>query len=155
LEYLNRENPDNPHSENHRKSRHALRLLARAREIGGDQAIDRLYLAMGEARYDQGHELDDEAMLAEALRLADLPVNLLDETRQHPALDKALESEYERAWVSGAFGVPSLYIDHSQSPYFGPVIDRVPSDQEAGELWDFVVWLSHRDYFYELKRLRV
>lgn len=155
LAYVNRKKVDHPMRDLHLQSLHALRLLAKAREIGGEQAIDRVYLALGVARHDQGRELDDEGLLAEALRQANLPPQLLDETRQNSALDKSLDGEYEWAGARGAFGVPSLFIDHSEVPYFGPVIDRVPSGEESGGLWDLVVGLYQLDYFYELKRLRM
>ena len=36
--------------------------------------------------------------------------------------------------------------------FFGPVISRLPSDQEAVELWDHVVGLARFPGFAELKR---
>jgi hypothetical protein len=36
--------------------------------------------------------------------------------------------------------------------FFGPVISRLPSEQEAGQLWDHVVGLASFGGFAELKR---
>lgn len=155
LEYINREEKDNPYKNLMQRSRLALRLLAKAREVAGDEGIDRLYLLLGDAHHNHGRDLDDEDMLTEALIQANLPVFLLEKTRKNEALDPALEAAYERDCARGAFGVPTLYIDHNEIPYFGPVIDRVPPDEAAGELWDHILGISQHSYFYELKRLRM
>lgn len=154
LEYVNRDKKDNAYMERIKRSRRSLRLLAKAREVAGDEGIGRLYLAIGDARHNQGHELDDEDMLAKALNDADLSSSLMEETREDKALDAALESTYEKTFAGGAFGVPTLYIDHSDVPYFGPVIDEVPPDEKAGELWDLIVGITDHPYFYEIKRPR-
>ena len=153
LEYLNRDSEDNPFHGLHLKSRLPLRLLALARDSGGNGGIDKLYLALGDL-YAQGRELDDDAVLAEALARTCLSPLLLQEAHRRNDLDDALQGGYERAWLGGAFGVPTIYIDRSEVPFFGPVIDSVPSDREAGELWDHVLGLSRHPYFFELKRER-
>jgi hypothetical protein len=54
-----------------------------------------------------------------------------------------------------AFGVPTIRLDGGEGPgIFGPVISRVPADDEAVELWRHVVWLTRSDNFWELKRNR-
>lgn len=154
LEYVNRGQKDGPYMERIKRNRFSLRLLAKAREVAGDEGIDRLFLAVGDARHDQGRDLDDEGMLANALNKADLPASLLEEARKDKGLDATLDAAYERACAGGAFGVPTLYIDHSEVPYFGPVIDQVPSDKDAGELWDLMAGIARHPYFYEIKRPR-
>ncbi len=148
LEYVNRGQKDSPYMERIKKSRHSLSLLAKAREVEGNDGIDRLYLAVCDARHNQGRELDDEDMLADALNQAKLPASLLEETRDNKGINATLEEAYESAFAGGAFGVPTLYIDHSQVPYFGPVIDQIPPDEEAGELLDLIVGISRLSYFY-------
>ena len=55
----------------------------------------------------------------------------------------------------GAFGVPTIRLDDGFGPaIFGPVISRVPGDDEAVELWRHVLWLTRSDNFWELKRQR-
>jgi hypothetical protein len=59
--------------------------------------------------------------------------------------------------AQGGFGVPTLVLQEngtSTKPAFGPVIDKVPTGEDAGELWDRVEWLMHRTEFFELKRSR-
>lgn len=155
LEYINREEKDNPYKDLMKRSRHVLRLLANAREVAGDEGIDRLYLLLGDAHHNHGRKLDDEDMLTEALIQANLPVSLLEETRKNETLDATLEAAYERDCARGAFGVPTLYINHNEIPYFGPVIDQVPLDEEAGELWDHILGITQYSYFYEIKRLHM
>lgn len=56
---------------------------------------------------------------------------------------------------TGAFGVPRLRLDGGRGPcMFGPVIREVPSDTEAQQLLDHVVWLMRDANFYELTRGR-
>jgi len=154
LEYLNRENRDDPHRELHRKTRHAVRLLAKAEEVEGNEGMGRLYMAISVARYEKDLELDDPQVLLGALKEAGLPYSLLEEARVDPTLDTRLQKVYQEACAVGAFGVPTLFFDHRDSPYFGPVIDTVPDDSKAGQLWDLILELSHHEYFYELKRKR-
>jgi hypothetical protein len=59
--------------------------------------------------------------------------------------------------VQGGFGVPTLVLQNNGTitkPAFGPVIDKVPAGDDAGELWDRVEWLMQRNEFFELKRSR-
>ncbi|MBI3760325.1 MAG: DsbA family protein [Chloroflexi bacterium] len=153
LEYVNRHSADlDP--VRLRKPRHAIRLLARALETAGNGGIDALYLAIGEARHVEKEAIDDQAMLAESLARAGLSAELLSETREDNALDAALEADYQRATKSGAFGVPTLFIDGNPAPIYGPLIDVVPHGEEAIELWDHVAGLTRLPYFLELKRNR-
>ena len=50
-------------------------------------------------------------------------------------------------------GTPIIAIDPPNGPaFFGPVISRVPSDEEAVELWHAVMTLAKWPGFAELKR---
>jgi len=44
--------------------------------------------------------------------------------------------------------------EDQKSGIFGPVIDKVPEGEEAGDLWDHVKSLAGQQSFYELKRSR-
>jgi len=154
LEYVNRKSADPGFLERLARNRHGLRLLARAGQVAGDEGMGRLYLYLGRARHEQGRPLSDETVLALALDQAGLSADLLDATRSDPDLDARLRAGYEREEESGAFGVPTLYIDQIDRPYYGPIIDKVPEGREAAHLWDLVTGLAERRYFYELKRPR-
>lgn len=154
LEYINRDNIEATHLDLLQQNRWAMRMLARARRLGGNQAMGDLYLALGKARHEQLQALDDPAVLAQALEQAALPPKLLEETRIEGGLDAELEEDYAQAVNLGAFGVPTLVLDHGSSPFYGPLIDVVPRPEEAGKLWDYVSGLIQMPYFYELKRNR-
>jgi 2-hydroxychromene-2-carboxylate isomerase len=129
--------------------------MAQARAMRGNEGLEKIYFAVAGAYHDEGRDLEDETTLTHALRKAGMSEHLLAEIRENTALDKELDDEYERACSRGVFGVPSLFIDGDEVPYFGPVIDRIDSEEEACGLWDLILGLTHHDYFYELKRPRI
>ncbi|WP_448854786.1 mycothiol-dependent nitroreductase Rv2466c family protein [Corynebacterium frankenforstense] len=54
--------------------------------------------------------------------------------------------------VGDEVGTPVIKLgDHA---FFGPVITRVPTGEEAGEIFDAAVRLAQYPYFFELKRSR-
>jgi hypothetical protein len=71
------------------------------------------------------------------------------------SLDHEIRAETEEALaLTGRdVGTPIL---HFQPPggtaFFGPVISRLPSDDDAGALWDHVIGLASFPGFAELKR---
>ena len=154
LEYANREGMDERYLPLVRRSRPALRLLHLAREQGGNDAVDRLYLALGRARHERDEQLDDPEVLGAALSEAGLDPALLGRAQAETQLDETLREGYEAAEATGAFGVPTLYFGGSGAPYFGPVIDPAPEGEEAAQLWDNLYGIASRPYFYELKRPR-
>jgi 2-hydroxychromene-2-carboxylate isomerase len=154
LEFINREQVTPEVLNKLNKYRQAMRLLANAEELEGQAGIDALYLELGKAVHERKERLADEAVLARALSVVGLPLTLLAETRADSALDARLESQYARAVESKAFGVPTLYINGSHTPFYGPLIDSVPLGYEAARLWEYVAGLAALPYFYELKRAR-
>ncbi|MFN2197166.1 MAG: DsbA family protein [Anaerolineales bacterium] len=149
LEYINRGQSD---ARQLQQNRQALRLLARAGEIEGQAGIDALYLELGRARHERKETLSDEGVLARALATVGLPIALLAETRAAPELDAQLEKSYAAAVAARAFGVPTLFISGSETPFYGPLIEAVPTGIEAARLWEHVSALAALPYFYELKR---
>jgi hypothetical protein len=138
------------------RSAPVLRLLALARRQHGEDAVDRLYDVLGQARFVRDEKLDDPAAVEAALEAAGLDrglraTALADETTREEVLAE------HRAVVEGrgAFGVPHLVLENGQGPdMFGPVIDPVPEGEAAGELWDRLVWLMRQPGFFEVKRSR-
>ncbi len=50
-------------------------------------------------------------------------------------------------------GTPILHVDPPGGvAFFGPVISRMPSDEQSAELWDHVLGLARFGGFAELKR---
>lgn len=155
LEFVNRDKKDGSYLRILRRGRRAMRLIAAARQVAGDQAVERLYTLIGQARHEHHRALNDEKMLAQAVEQAGLPLSLLEETRANPQLDAELEETYVRAERQGAFGVPTLFIGENGRPYYGPVLEQVPRGEEAGEVWEHIAALARLPYFFELKRNRV
>jgi hypothetical protein len=49
-------------------------------------------------------------------------------------------------------GTPVIHVEGTA--FFGPVISRVPTGEEAAAIFDGAVALATNPYFYELKRTR-
>ena len=77
------------------------------------------------------------------------------EALEDTSLDEQIRAETEEALaLTGRdVGTPIL---HFQPPggtaFFGPVISRLPSADDAGELWDHVIALANFPGFAEMKR---
>src|SRR5215212_4144383 len=140
-----------------------LRLAARVRAECGRDAMGPLYAALGARIFDR-EPVPDEAgfharhgtaefvrpMLAE-LGLPDAAADALDD----PAWDAELRAETDEALgLTGKdVGTPILHFEPPDGvAFFGPVISRLPSPEQAVELWDHVIALSRFPGFAELKR---
>jgi hypothetical protein len=83
-----------------------------------------------------------------------LPVSLA-EALDDPSWDAVIQAETDEALsLTGRdVGTPILHVDPPHGvAFFGPVISRRPSDEEAVELWDHVLGLARFGGFAELKR---
>lgn len=140
-----------------------LRLAARTRAEHGREAVGPLYAALGARIFDREPVPDEAAFHARrgtrefvlpALAAAGLPAELAD------ALDDAywdaqLEAETAEALtLTGKdVGTPILHFAPPDGvAFFGPVISRVPSPEQAVELWEHVIALAGFPGFSELKR---
>ncbi len=144
----------------HTTGRRLLRVAAAARDAGGNAAVDVLYETFG------AHIFESEPVdwTEEAGRLHDWTRGVLREAGLDEALADALDDEsYDevvraetqaaRAAAGADVGTPIIHVDPPEGlAFFGPVISRKPSDEDAGELWDHVVALARVPGFAELKR---
>jgi DSBA-like thioredoxin domain len=137
-----------------------LRVAARVRDMRGPKAVGQMYEALGRyifevdeqpGRAERGTREFLEPILAEI----GLPSDLAD------ALDDESADEEIRAQTAEALsltgkdvGTPILHFRPAEGgvAFFGPVISRLPSDEEAVELWEHVVALASFPGFAELKR---
>jgi hypothetical protein len=94
------------------------------------------------------------AFLAPVLSGLDLPRDLverLDDEGYDPAIRE--ETEEALALTGRDVGTPIIQVDPPDGvAFFGPVISRLPSAQDAVRLWDHVVGLAGFPAFAELKR---
>jgi 2-hydroxychromene-2-carboxylate isomerase len=129
-------------------------LLMAARRHGGNPAVEKLYMALGDALHGRREERSD-TLLAGALIAAGLPETLYADSVTDPTYEQELLAEHQQAVDElGAFGVPTLRLPGSKVAFFGPVVDPVPVGTAAIELWEHVQWSLRQPYLYELKRER-
>jgi len=139
-----------------------LRVAARTRAEHGRPAVGKLYAALGARIFEvetpeewrAGEHRDTRAFVEPALAAAGLPAALA-EALDDASWDAEIQAETDEALaLTGKdVGTPIL---HFRPPhgvaFFGPVISRLPDEDEAVELWDHVVALAGFPGFAELKR---
>jgi hypothetical protein len=137
-----------------------LRVAARARHEHGPEAVDRLYAALGAHVFEVPAVRGDDArrgtpgfvepVLTEAGLPAELAAALDDDS-----WDAQIQGETDEALaLTGKdVGTPILQFRPPDGiAFFGPVISRLPADEDAVALWDHVVALASFPGFAELKR---
>ncbi|GAA4676794.1 hypothetical protein [Nocardioides nanhaiensis] len=145
----------------HTAGLHLLRVFAHVRDDHGPDAVARLYPAVSGRIFDSAPGTFDthrpgvaRRVLAEALDDVGLPAGLVDHL-DDASRDAQIQSETDEALaLTGKdVGTPILHIAPPEgAAFFGPVISRLPSDEDAGRLWDHVVGLATFPGFAELKR---
>ena len=133
-----------------------LRVAARARDEHGAAAVGPLYEAMGARIHEvpPGAGTPGRDLTAAALHDAGLPAALVD-AFDDASYDAGIQAETDEALaLTGKdVGTPILHVDPPDGlAFFGPVISRLPSDEDALALWDHVVGLARFPGFAELKR---
>ena len=142
-----------------------LRVAARTRDTLDREAVGTLYAALGTHIFDSEPitgRADDTgldvrgtaAFLSPILAEAGLPESLID-ALEDDTLDPVIRAESDEALsLTGKdVGTPIIHVDPPHGvAFFGPVISRLPSEQDAVELWDHVVGLARFPGFAELKR---
>jgi 2-hydroxychromene-2-carboxylate isomerase len=128
-----------------------VRVLTAAAEKTDD--LLPLYTAMGTRIHHRKVAVDDPALLTESLDEAGLPVELADAATSTD-WDEALRASHARGMepVGMEVGTPVIHVDGVA--YFGPVLSRVPTGEQAGRLWDACRELASYPHFWELKRTR-
>jgi hypothetical protein len=148
------------------------RTLLLARRKDGNEAMDRLFVAYGNAIFGTKELLtwgqrqnstlranvqDPEyrAVQAKCLATAGLPTNLYEEAMADESTHTEWMAENAEAVARlDAFGTPTIALAGSDIGIFGPVVDPVPSGADALALWDSVYVALQAPYLYEMKRTR-
>lgn len=151
--------------EAHQRGLQMLRVAAAARASHGPGVVGNLYEAMGKVIWhaDGTHVEEFEDVLAHSAQAGDLAEILvsvglpgeLAEAAESDQWDAEVRSDTEEALerVGGGVGTPILSFDPPDGPvFFGPVISQVPSNNDAGVLYDAVSTLARWPSFAELKR---
>lgn len=139
-----------------------LRVAARTRAEHGRAVVGPLYAAIGARVFDTAADSDQadggyrgtRAFLEPVLAEAGLPTELAD-ALDDTSFDAEIRRETDEAFALTGKDVGTPIIQF-QPPagvaFFGPVISRLPSETEAGPLWDNVLGLASFPGFAELKR---
>jgi hypothetical protein len=146
----------------HFSGQQLLRVAARTREEFGPEAVGTLYAAMGASAYDTPSPevisgplvKGNVEFLGPVLAAAGLPFEL-SEALDDPSYDAVIRSETDEALgLTGKdVGTPIIHFSPPDGvAFFGPVISRLPSEEEAVKLWDHIVGLASFPGFAELKR---
>jgi hypothetical protein len=140
-----------------------LRVCAQTRAEHGRGAVGRLYQALGARIFDSElvpDSADDHAargtrpFVEPVLAAVGLPASLAD-ALDDPAWDAVVQAETDEALaLTGKdVGTPILHFEPPDGPaFFGPVISRLPDEDQPEELWEHVVALARFPGFSELKR---
>ena len=132
-----------------------LRTMALARRQQGNEAVEKIYLALGAAQHGPKQSIRDAAGVRAALEQVDLDPTLVDKALADESTAKDVLADHEEAVERyRAFGVPTIAIEGHNVGFYGPIIQFVPRGQEAGEMWDHFEWALNQPNLFELKRDR-
>jgi len=129
-----------------------VRVITAAAEAHGDEVIGQLYTEMGTLIHQEGIA-DRAEVIARALEAVGLPAELAAaaETDAH---DDALRTSHEKGISQVGQEVGTPIVSLNGTAFFGPVITRVPTGEEAGKIFDGAVALAEYPHFFEIKRTR-
>lgn len=129
-----------------------VRVIIAAVEAHGEQVISELYTAMGSLIHYRGVKDFDE-VISRALETVGLPAELAA-AASTDAHDDALRASHQEGISQVGQDVGTPIVSINGTAFFGPVITRVPTGEEAGKIFDASVTLASYPHFFELKRSR-
>lgn len=149
--------------EGHTAGLRMLRVCAAVREAEGREAMEPLYSALAGSVFDIEPPEDRaayQASLGTRSHVEPLLTGLGLDASFADALDDESwdvvvreETDEALARTGKDVGTPIIQYRPPDGPaFFGPVISRIPSDEDAGPLWDAVLYLTSYPGFSELKR---
>jgi 2-hydroxychromene-2-carboxylate isomerase len=137
-----------------------LRVAAKVRSELGRKHMGPLYTGYGQAYWEQpkgsgmSRKLGTVQHIAETLEAIGLPPEFAaaaDDDRWDAEIEG--ETELGLSRTGRDVGTPIITFEPPDGlSFFGPVISRVPSDEEALTLWEAVITLAKFPGFAELKR---
>ncbi|BDH10119.1 DsbA family protein [Streptomyces hygroscopicus] len=134
-----------------------VRVVIAAQQLHGDEAVGKLYTALGTRIHNEGLGVNPESIAA-ALEDAGLPADLI-EYADKDTYDTELRASHKEGidLVGQEVGTPVIAVpghDGEQIAFFGPVVTPAPKGEEAAKLWDGTLMVASIPGFYEIKRTR-
>ena len=134
----------------------ALRVAAAVRQDLGEEAVGKLYTAMGARWHHDEVDIGQVPELASILETCGFSTALAT-AADDEAWDEVIKKDMENAVAKAGsdVGVPLIVLDGGSGPgFFGPVFSPAPTGQAAVDLWDAMVLAGRTEGFYEFKRTR-
>jgi len=129
------------------------RVLAAATDRYGQEAVDRLYAAIGQRIHERGAERD-ATTLTEAIAEAALPAELASAARRrHAGHGRTRQSRRGIGPGHVETGSPVTALDDGPG-FFGPVVVPIPEGHDADRLFEALRLLATVPQLSELKRVR-
>ena len=133
----------------------ALRTLALARRRRGNEGVEKLYLALGNAQHGRKENIRQREVVEACAQQAGFGPDFVDAAITDESTIQDILSDHEEAVKRyHAFGVPTIAIEGSNVGFYGPIIHTVPRGEEAAEFWDYTAWALRQPNLFELKRDR-
>ncbi|HCI78229.1 MAG TPA: hypothetical protein DHW02_00905 [Ktedonobacter sp.] len=133
----------------------ALRTLALARRQHGNEAVEKLYVALGNAQHGRKESIREQATVEACAKEAGLGDTFVQQALDDKTTIQDVIADHEEAVKRyHAFGVPTIAFENSNVGYYGPIINTAPQGDEVGELWDYTAWALKNPNLFELKRDR-
>lgn len=155
LEIINRQEGEQPDYVNGRGWT-ALRTLALARRQKGNEAMEKLYIALGNAAHGRKENISDRSIVEAATQEAGLGSDFVAQALADESTIQDVQNDHQEAVERyAAFGVPTIAFEGSTVGFYGPVIHSVPAGEDAAALWDHTSWFLTQPNVFELKRDRV
>ncbi|MFE2160325.1 DsbA family protein [Streptomyces lydicus] len=134
-----------------------VRVVIAAQQLHGDEAVGRLYTALGTRFHNEGLGVTPESIAA-ALDDAGLPAELIEYAGKD-TYDAQLRASHKEGidLVGQEVGTPVIAVpgaDGEQIAFFGPVVTPAPKGEQAAKLWDGTLMVASIPGFYEIKRTR-
>jgi len=148
------------YKEVHAAGTSALRVAAKARSVAGNDAVAKVYTALGTSLHNrQERELfvaDIEGHIAGLLKSVELPVEWASAVHDE-TFDRLISDETAIALgrTGKDVGTPILTFNPGglkEASFFGPVISSIPRGEEATKLWDAIETIATASGMAELKR---
>lgn len=128
-----------------------LRLLVAADEQVGQEAMARLYTAIGRCVFIDG---DTDVASVAAAALAQTGLQELAPAASDTGLDEAIRASHAEGMALVGDDVGSPILRAGQFAFSGPIVSPAPTGEQAGQLWDALLVMSDMPGVYEVKRTR-